>query len=52
MALYEALYERPCRSLMCWMESGEASLIGLELVQETTSKVRIIYEKLLTAQSR
>ncbi|KAL6340731.1 hypothetical protein AAG906_021269 [Vitis piasezkii] len=28
MAPYEALYGRPCRSPMCWMESGEASLIG------------------------
>ncbi|RVW85785.1 hypothetical protein CK203_055380 [Vitis vinifera] len=25
MASYEALYGRPCRSPMCWMESGEAS---------------------------
>ena len=48
----EALYGRPCRSPMCWMEPGEAILIGQELVQETTSKVRIIREKLLTTQSR
>ena len=32
MAPYEALYGRPCRSPMCWMESGEASLIGPEMV--------------------
>ena len=44
MTLYEELYGRPCRSPMCWMEFGEASLIGLEFVQETTSKVRIIRE--------
>ena len=36
MAPYEALYGRPCRSPMCWTESGEATLIGPELVQETT----------------
>ena len=42
MALYEALYGRPCRSPMCWMESGEASLIGPELVKETTDKIRVI----------
>ena len=41
MAPYEALYGRPCRSPMCWMESGEASLIGPELVQETTDKIRV-----------
>ena len=52
MAPYEALYGRPCRSLMCWMESGEASLIGPELVQETTDKIRVIRDRLLAAQSR
>ena len=52
MAPYEALYGRPCRSPMCWMESGEASLIGPELVQETTDKIRIIRDRLLIAQSR
>ena len=52
MAPYEALYGRPCRSPMCWMESGEASLIGLELVQETTDKIRVIHERLLAGQSR
>ncbi|RVW12300.1 Transposon Ty3-G Gag-Pol polyprotein [Vitis vinifera] len=52
MAPYEALYGRPCRSPMCWMESGEASLIGPELVQETTDKIRVIRDRLLAAQSR
>ncbi|WKA08967.1 hypothetical protein VitviT2T_026647 [Vitis vinifera] len=51
MAPYEALYGRPCRSPMCWMESGEASLIGPELVQETTDKIRVIRDRLLAAQS-
>ena len=37
---------------MCWMESGEASLIGPELVQETTDKIRVIHDRLLAAQSR
>ena len=52
MAPYEALYGRPCRSLMCWTESGDATLIGPELVQETTEKIRVIRDKLLAAQSR
>ena len=37
---------------MCWMESGEAVLIGSGLVQETIEKVRVIHERLLAAQSR
>ena len=39
MAPYEALYGRPCRLPMCWIECGDASLIGPKLVEETTSKV-------------
>ena len=42
MAPYEALYVSHCRSPMCWMEFGEASLIGPELVKETTDKIRVI----------
>ena len=52
MAPYEALYGRHCRSPMCWMESGEASFIGPELVKETIDKIRVIRDKLLAAQSR
>ena len=37
---------------MCWMESGEASLIGPELVQETIDKILVICDRLLATQSR
>ena len=37
---------------MCWTESEEATLIGPELVQETTEKIRVIRDRLLAAQSR
>ena len=36
---------------MCWTESGEATLIGPELVQEMTEKIKVICDKLLAAQS-
>ena len=52
MTSYEVLYGRPYRSPTCWMEFGEASLIGLELVQETMDKIRVICDRLLTTQSR
>jgi hypothetical protein len=52
MAPYEALYGRPCRSPICWTEVGETSFLGPELVQETTEKVKVIKQRLLTAQSR
>ncbi|GJR16571.1 hypothetical protein Tco_0799223 [Tanacetum coccineum] len=38
-APFEALYGRKCRSPVLWAEIGESSLIGPELVQETTDKV-------------
>ena len=52
MAPYEALYGRPCRSSTCWLEAGESSLFGPEIVRETTEKIQLIRERLRTAQSR
>ena len=52
MTPYEALYGRPCRSPICWTEVGEAPLLGPELVQETTEKVKLIRQRLETAQSK
>ncbi|GJS77829.1 reverse transcriptase domain-containing protein [Tanacetum coccineum] len=51
-APFEALYERKCRSPVLWAEIGESSLIGPELVQETTDKVVLIKEKLKAARDR
>ena len=51
-APYEALYERPCRSPVCWIEVGERSTTGLELISDTSVKVELIRKRLLTAQSR
>ena len=52
MAPYEALYGRPCRSPKCWLEAGESSLFGPEIVLETTKKIQLIQERLRKAQSR
>ena len=52
MAPYEALYGRPCRSPLCWIEMGESRLLGPEIVQETIEKIQLIEEKLKTAQDR
>ncbi|GKA59107.1 putative reverse transcriptase domain-containing protein [Tanacetum coccineum] len=51
-APFEALYGRKCRSPVLWAEIGESSLIGPELVQETTHKVELIKEKLKAARDR
>ncbi|GKG04820.1 putative reverse transcriptase domain-containing protein, partial [Tanacetum coccineum] len=49
-ALVEALYGRKCRSPVLWEEILESSLIGPELVQETTDKVVLLKEKLKAAR--
>lgn len=52
MAPDEALYDRKCRTPLCWFEVGEKRLLGPDLVQETTAKIRIIRDRIKAAQSR
>ena len=52
MAPYEALYGRPCRSPLCWTEVKESFIIGPDLIRDTSEKVSLIRQRLLTAQSR
>ena len=49
MAPYEALYGRPCRSPFCWTEVGESSITGPDLIRDTSEKVSLIRQRLLTA---
>ena len=51
MALYEALYGRPYRSPLCWTEEGQSSITGPDLIRDTSEKVGLIRQRLLTAQS-
>ena len=52
MAPFEALYGRKCGSPACWYETGEKLVLGPELVQDTTDKIKRIQEKLKVAQDR
>ncbi|XP_049409075.1 uncharacterized protein LOC125872371 [Solanum stenotomum] len=52
MAAYEALYERRGRSPIAWFEVGEARLVGPDLVHQAMEKVKVIQERLKTAQSQ
>ena len=52
MAPYEALYGRPCRSLICWTEVGKSFITGPNLIRDTSEKVSLILLRLLKAQSR
>ncbi|XP_070010478.1 uncharacterized protein [Nicotiana sylvestris] len=52
MAPFEALNGRQCRSPIRWFEPGEAKLYGTDLVKDALEKVKLIQERLRTAQSR
>ena len=51
MAPLQALYGRPCHSLVRWTEVGEASLLGFDMVRETIEKIKLIKKRFITAQS-
>ena len=52
MAPYEALYERRCRSPIHWYEVGQSSLDQTDFIRETTEAVKMIRQRLETAQNR
>ena len=52
MEPYEALYGRPCRSPICWTEVEKSSFTGPNLIRDTSEKLSLIRQRLLTAQSR
>ena len=52
MAPFEALYGRKCRSPLCWVELGERSVLGPDIVDQTTRQIKLIRDRLRTAQSR
>ena len=49
MAPYEALYGRPCISPICWTKVGESFITGPDLIRDTSEKVSLIRQRLLTA---
>nr|GFA97455.1 putative reverse transcriptase domain-containing protein [Tanacetum cinerariifolium] len=51
-APFEALYGRKCRSPVCWTEVGEAQILGLELIHETTEKIVQIKQRMRAARDR
>jgi len=52
MAPYEALYGRRCRTPLCWYRDGEAFVLGLEFLQQTTNKVKLIQKQMRATQNR
>jgi hypothetical protein len=52
MAPFDALYGRRCRTPLNWLETGERTLFGPDLVEEAEEKVQVIRENLKMAQMR
>ena len=52
MAPYEALYGRKCKTTLCWTKLSEKKVIGLDLIQKTKEKVKMIRERLRVAIDR
>ena len=52
MAPFEALYGRKCRTPVCWDEVGERRLVGPELVQITSEKVKVVRDNLKKERDR
>ncbi|XP_021600726.1 uncharacterized protein LOC110606286 [Manihot esculenta] len=52
MAPYEALYDKKCRTPLCWIELNETKLVDPELIRQIEEEVKIIRERLKTATDR
>jgi hypothetical protein len=52
MSPFEALYGQSCRTPLNWSESGEYRYFGPDIVIEAEEKVKMIQERLQTAQLR
>ena len=50
MAPFEALYGRKCRTPVCWDQVGERRLVGPELVQVTSKKLKVVCDNLKTSR--
>nr|GEY10223.1 putative reverse transcriptase domain-containing protein [Tanacetum cinerariifolium] len=51
-ASFEALYNRKCRSPVCWAEVGDTQLTGPEIIHETNEKIVQIRQHLQAARDR
>lgn len=52
MAPFEAFYGRRCRYPVEWLEVGESSLLGPELIYDALLKVSVIRNRLKEAYSK
>lgn len=46
MAPVKALYGKRCKISLCWYDSGESIVLGHEIIQQTTKKIKMVQEKM------
>ncbi|XP_024164285.1 uncharacterized protein LOC112171315 [Rosa chinensis] len=51
-ARFTSKFWRKCRTPLCWDEVAERQLIGPEIIEITTDKIKVIRKRLKTAQNR
>ena len=49
MSPYEALYNKQCRTPLCWSEMGDKWFIGRDVIRQTAADVQIIRDRLKAA---
>ena len=52
MSPNEAMFGRKCRTPLCWNEVGEALVFGPDVLKAAEEQVKLIRERLKTAQNR
>ncbi|XP_021743414.1 uncharacterized protein LOC110709501 [Chenopodium quinoa] len=52
MALFEALYGRKCRSLVCWNDISETMILEPQMIEDRVKQVKEIQPKIQAAQDR
>ncbi|RDY08337.1 hypothetical protein CR513_07420, partial [Mucuna pruriens] len=52
VTLFEVLYGKQCRMLLCWYQGGKKLLVGQKLVQQTTESVKKIQDNMRITYSR
>ena len=52
MSPNEAMFGRKCRTPLCWNEVGEALVFGPDILKAAEEQVKLIRERLKTAQNR
>ncbi|XP_017604363.1 uncharacterized protein LOC108451143 [Gossypium arboreum] len=51
MTTFEDLYTRKCKTPLYWSELSASKMVGVDLIQETEDKVRIIWDSLKAASN-